>query len=130
LFFDERGDREAWNDIQKAQKLGYLIEPLFLDLLEEFLKGIPTSGPIKAILEYGGGSRSYLYTILRTAAPQENTKTEVRTQQGIEACYNYLSAKNYQKAIEIGEKLVKIYPENFDAYSCLAQAYLELGEAY
>ncbi|WP_353685120.1 tetratricopeptide repeat protein [Thermodesulfovibrio sp. 3907-1M] len=45
-----------------------------------------------------------------------------------ERCLSLVNAGEYQKAIEIGNKLIKRNPSNFLAYSCLAYAYYSLGD--
>jgi tetratricopeptide (TPR) repeat protein len=46
----------------------------------------------------------------------------------IDACFNFIEAGDYKRAIEAGKLAVKKYPTNSDAYYCLGFAYLNLGE--
>ena len=43
-------------------------------------------------------------------------------------CFDYIDTKDYQKAIETGKKVLKLDPENVDAYICLGKAYYETGQ--
>jgi TolA-binding protein len=52
----------------------------------------------------------------------------VYAQQEIDACFNFNKAGDYKRAIEAGKLAVKKYPKNSDAYYCLGEAYLNIGE--
>ncbi len=43
----------------------------------------------------------------------------------IDMCFDYIKSEDYQKAVEIGRKAVKIYPNNSYAYLCLGWGYTE-----
>lgn len=42
----------------------------------------------------------------------------------ISQCLEYLKAKDFEKALQVGEMAVKVYPQNSLAYLCLGKAYL------
>ena len=46
----------------------------------------------------------------------------------VDACYNYHSAGDYQRAIEFGKMAVERYPRNVAAYVCLGASYYKIGE--
>ncbi len=48
--------------------------------------------------------------------------------QEVEACYNFLDADDYRRAIESGKRAVKKYPNNIDAHLCLGVSYYAIGE--
>ncbi|MDW8136762.1 MAG: tetratricopeptide repeat protein [Thermodesulfobacterium sp.] len=43
-------------------------------------------------------------------------------------CFNYLEAGDYKRAIEMGQRAVKLYPKNFYAYFCLGDSLYHSGE--
>jgi tetratricopeptide (TPR) repeat protein len=49
-------------------------------------------------------------------------------QKEIDDCVTYLDAGDYQRAIEVGQRAVELYPQNVDAYFCLGRAYSEIGQ--
>jgi len=49
-------------------------------------------------------------------------------QQEIDNCFNYLNAGDYKRAIEAGERAVRLYPKDNDAHFCLGRAYFKVGE--
>jgi len=49
-------------------------------------------------------------------------------QQEIDNCFNYLNAGDYKRAIEAGERAVRLYPKDNDAHFCLGKAYFRVGE--
>jgi len=49
-------------------------------------------------------------------------------QNPIKECFNYLSAKDYQRAIKAGQRAVSLYPKNVLAHLCLGKAYFETGQ--
>jgi tetratricopeptide (TPR) repeat protein len=49
-------------------------------------------------------------------------------QQEIDACWTFLEAGDYKRAIEVGKLAVKNYPKNPKAYGCLGYAYYKVGE--
>ncbi|MGC8735079.1 MAG: tetratricopeptide repeat protein, partial [bacterium] len=49
-------------------------------------------------------------------------------QKEIDDCNTYIDAGDYQRAIEAGKKVVKLYPKNVAAYLCLGRAYSESGQ--
>jgi tetratricopeptide (TPR) repeat protein len=46
----------------------------------------------------------------------------------LDACWNFIDAGDYKRAIEAGKLAVKKYPKNSDAYSCLGYTYYKIGE--
>jgi tetratricopeptide (TPR) repeat protein len=46
----------------------------------------------------------------------------------IDACWNFIEAGDYKRAIEAGKLAVKKYPKNSDAYYCLGEAYYNVRE--
>jgi len=48
--------------------------------------------------------------------------------QEIDNCSNYLDAGDYKRAIEAGERAVRLYPKDNDAHLCLGIAYFKVGE--
>ncbi len=49
-------------------------------------------------------------------------------QPEVEACYNFLDAGDYRRAIEAGRRAVQKYPNNIDAHYCLGASYRMVGE--
>ena len=49
-------------------------------------------------------------------------------QPEVDACYNFLDADDYRRAIEAGRKAVQKYPNNIDAHLCLGVSYYAIGE--
>jgi len=49
-------------------------------------------------------------------------------QQEIAACFTFLNAGDYKRAVEVAKLAVKQYPKNSKAYDCLGYAYYFLGE--
>ncbi|MGC8942089.1 MAG: tetratricopeptide repeat protein [Sulfurihydrogenibium sp.] len=49
-------------------------------------------------------------------------------QKEIEECAYYLNAGDYQRAIEVGQRAVELYPKNVAAYFCLGKAYSQTGQ--
>jgi tetratricopeptide (TPR) repeat protein len=49
-------------------------------------------------------------------------------QQEVDACYNFLDAGDYRRAIEAGKRAVQKYPNNIDAHLCLGVSYSAIGE--
>ena len=49
-------------------------------------------------------------------------------QQEIDACFNFIEAGDYKRAIEAGQSAIKKYPYNVKAYFCLGYAYRNVGE--
>jgi tetratricopeptide (TPR) repeat protein len=49
-------------------------------------------------------------------------------QQEVSACYNFLKARDYRRAIEAGKRAVQKYPNNMDAHFCLGASYYVIGE--
>jgi len=48
--------------------------------------------------------------------------------QEIDNCSNYLKAGDYKRAIEAGERAVRLYPKDNGAHFCLGIAYFRVGE--
>lgn len=48
--------------------------------------------------------------------------------QNTDACYTYLKASDYPRAIESGKKAVRTAPRSDDSHFCLGRAYLQSGE--
>jgi len=48
--------------------------------------------------------------------------------QEIDNCFNYLKAGDYKRAIEAGERAVRLYPKDNGAHLCLGRAYFRVGE--
>jgi tetratricopeptide (TPR) repeat protein len=46
----------------------------------------------------------------------------------IKACWDFINAGDYKRAIEAGKLAVEKYPKHPDAYYCLGSAYYEVGE--
>jgi len=46
----------------------------------------------------------------------------------IDACFNFIKAGDYKRAIEAGKSAIKKYPYNAGAYFCLGEAYYKVGE--
>ncbi len=66
--------------------------------------------------------------LLITTALILSLSVQAFAQQEIEACYNFLHAQDYERAIQVGEIAVKKYPNNVLAHLCLGRAYLRAGE--
>jgi tetratricopeptide (TPR) repeat protein len=49
-------------------------------------------------------------------------------QPEVDACYNFLKARDYRRAIEAGKRAVQKYPNNIDAHYCLGISYSRVGE--
>jgi tetratricopeptide (TPR) repeat protein len=49
-------------------------------------------------------------------------------QPEVDACYNFLDAGDYRRAIEAGRRAVQKYPNNIDAHDCLGRSYRMVGE--
>ncbi len=49
-------------------------------------------------------------------------------QPEVDACYNFLKAGDYKRAIEAGRVAVQKYPNNLKAHSCLGRSYRMVGE--
>jgi len=49
-------------------------------------------------------------------------------QPEVEACFNFLDARDYKRAIEAGKRAVRKYPNNLDAHFCLGISYYQIGE--
>jgi tetratricopeptide (TPR) repeat protein len=49
-------------------------------------------------------------------------------QEEINKCWEFLGAWEFRKAIEAGKLAVEKYPKNSDAYYCLGEAYINVGE--
>lgn len=49
-------------------------------------------------------------------------------QNPINECINYLSVKDYQRAIKAGQRAVILYPKIFNAHTCLGIAYFNTGQ--
>ncbi len=49
-------------------------------------------------------------------------------QKEIDDCFTYLKARDYQRAIEAGQRAVELYPKNVDAYLCLGVVYSKIGK--
>ena len=49
-------------------------------------------------------------------------------QPEVDACYNFLDAGDYKRAIEAGKRAVQKYPNNIDAHYCLGRSYRMVGE--
>jgi tetratricopeptide (TPR) repeat protein len=49
-------------------------------------------------------------------------------QREIDACWTFLEAGDYKRAIEVGKLAVKNYPKNPYAYGCLGYVYYKVGE--
>jgi tetratricopeptide (TPR) repeat protein len=49
-------------------------------------------------------------------------------QPEVDACYNFLKAGDYKRAIEAGKVAVQKYPNNIDAHYCLGRSYRMVGE--
>jgi tetratricopeptide (TPR) repeat protein len=49
-------------------------------------------------------------------------------QPEVNACYNFLKAGDYRRAIEAGRVAVQKYPNNIDAHYCLGRSYRMVGE--
>jgi len=49
-------------------------------------------------------------------------------QEEISKCWEFLGAWEFRKAIEAGKLAVEKYPKNSDAYYCLGEAYINVGE--
>ena len=46
------------------------------------------------------------------------------TKTPLDACVNFIKARDYKRAIEAGKLAVKKYPYNLSAYSCLGNGLL------
>jgi Tfp pilus assembly protein PilF len=46
----------------------------------------------------------------------------------VDACYNFLDAGDYRRAVEAGKRAVRKYPNNIDAHLCLGESYYAIGE--
>jgi tetratricopeptide (TPR) repeat protein len=49
-------------------------------------------------------------------------------QPEVDACYNFLDAGDYRRAVEAGKRAVQKYPNNPDAHYCLGASYRMVGE--
>jgi tetratricopeptide (TPR) repeat protein len=49
-------------------------------------------------------------------------------QPEVDACSNFLDARDYRRAIEAGKRAVQKYPNNIDAHFCLGASYRMVGE--
>ncbi len=49
-------------------------------------------------------------------------------QQEVDACFNFLNARDYKRAIEAGRAAVQKYPNNPVAHFCLGVSYITIGE--
>jgi tetratricopeptide (TPR) repeat protein len=49
-------------------------------------------------------------------------------QPEVDACFNFLNAGDYRKAVEAGKVAVEKYPNNPDAHLCLGISYYAIGE--
>jgi len=49
-------------------------------------------------------------------------------QPEVGACFNFLKAGDYRRAIEAGRRAVEKYPNNIVAHYCLGRSYYEVGE--
>ncbi len=49
-------------------------------------------------------------------------------QPEVNACYNFLKAGDYRRAIEAGKRAIQKYPNNIDAHLCLGASYIAIGE--
>ncbi len=49
-------------------------------------------------------------------------------QPEVDACFNFLKAGDYRRAIEAGRVAVQKYPNNIDAHYCLGRSYRMVGE--
>ncbi len=49
-------------------------------------------------------------------------------QPEVNACYNFLDAGDYRRAIEAGKRAVQKYPNNINAHFCLGASYYAIGE--
>jgi len=49
-------------------------------------------------------------------------------QPEVDACFNFLDAEDYRRAIEAGKVAVQKYPKNIDAHFCLGASYYSIGE--
>jgi tetratricopeptide (TPR) repeat protein len=49
-------------------------------------------------------------------------------QPEVDACFNFLDAGDYKRAIEAGRRAVEKYPKNSDAHYCLGISYRTVGE--
>ncbi|MFN3568207.1 MAG: tetratricopeptide repeat protein [Caldimicrobium sp.] len=49
-------------------------------------------------------------------------------QDAINECFTFYKAGDYERAIQAGQRAVKLYPRNADAYHCLGASYLFVGE--
>jgi len=49
-------------------------------------------------------------------------------QPEVEACFNFLHARDYKRAIEAGKRAVQKYPKNPNAHFCLGISYYQVGE--
>jgi uncharacterized membrane protein/Flp pilus assembly protein TadD len=66
-----------------------------------------------------------------TYPQQESTYSQSKitnSQSEIDACINFLKARDYKKAIEVGKLAVQKYPEDPRVYFCLGEAYYRVGE--
>ncbi len=46
----------------------------------------------------------------------------------VDACFNFLDAGDYRRAVEAGKRAVQKYPNNIDAHFCLGASYRMVGE--
>ncbi len=49
-------------------------------------------------------------------------------QPEVDACFNFLNARDYKRSIEAGRVAVQKYPNNIDAHFCLGISYRMVGE--
>jgi len=67
---------------------------------------------------------SLLFIILSLLA----FKNPAFAQPEVDACFNFLHARDYKRAIEAGKRAVRKYPNNLDAHFCLGISYYQIGE--